>query len=208
MAYGPQGMTHHATEDLAIMRALPGMTVVAPGDTVEARLATRAILEQPGPCYLRLGKAGEATVHKLPPVFRIGRAIVVQDGSDVTLVSTGGILANVVQAAESLANDGIRARVLSMHTLKPLDRVAMLDAASATGAIVTVEEHSLIGGLGSAVAEVLAELGPRGTRFRSLAIPNYFASIGSQDHLRKEYGLTPEAISRSVHDVLASGKTQ
>ena len=203
-AYGTQGMTHHATEDLAIMRALPNMTVIAPGDPVETRLATRAIVNRPGPCYLRLGKAGEPVVHQTPPAFTIGKAITVREGSSVTLISTGGMLHNALQAAELLTQQRIQARVLSMHTLKPLDSDTVLAAARETGAIVTIEEHSVSGGLGSAVAQILAELPTRDIRFRSLGIPDMFMNIGSQEYLRALCRLTPHAISTMVCDMLAS----
>jgi len=201
-AYGAQGMTHHAIEDLAIMRALPNMTVVAPGDPVEAPLATRAIIEWPGLCYMRLGKAQEPVVHKTSPDFQIGKAIVVREGSDVTLITTGGILFNTVQAAEELARQGIQARVLSMHTLKPLDTEAVVAAAQRTKAIITVEEHSMIGGLGSAVAEVLAELGDSHTTFRRIGIRDEFCQqVGSQEYLRGIYGLSVDSIIEVVRSL-------
>jgi transketolase len=205
-AYSAQGMTHHATEDLAIMRALPNMTVVAPGDPVETALATRAIIEWPGPCYMRLGKAQEPVVHKTSPDFQIGKAIVVRDGSDVTLIATGGILFNTVQAADELAQQGIQARVLSMHTLKPLDTEAVLAAAQQTKAIITVEEHSLIGGLGSAVAEVLAELGNSHTTFRRIGIKDEFCQqVGSQEYLRGIYGLSVDGIVDAIELLIGRG---
>jgi transketolase len=202
LAYGAQGMTHHATEDLAIMRALPNMTVVAPGDPVETALATRAIIEWPGPCYLRLGKAGEPIVHKTSPNFQIGKAIVVRDGSDVTLIAAGGILYNTVQAAEELAQQGIQARVLSMHTLKPLDTEVVLTAAQQTKAIITVEEHGIIGGLGSAVAEVLAEMQGNFRPFRRLSVGDSFLRVtGDQEYLRQACGLSTEAICKAVQAI-------
>jgi len=201
-AYGTQGMTHHATEDLAIMRALPNMVVVAPGDPVETRLATRAIVNYPGPCYLRLGKAGEPVVHQTPPAFTIGKAITVREGNSVTLISTGGMLDNVIQAAELLEQQRIQARVLSMHTLKPLDSEAVLAAARETGSIVTVEEHSVVGGLGSAVSETLSKVMSKGIHFRSLGMSDRFADIGSQECSRRSYRLTPQGISSAVQDML------
>jgi transketolase len=201
-AYGAQGMTHHATEGLAIMRALPSMTVVAPADPVETRLATRAIVDWTGPCYLQLGKASEAVVHQTPPAFNIGKAITVREGSDVTLITTGGILFNAVEAAEQLARQGIQARVLSMHTLKPLDTEAVLAAVQQTKAIITVEEHSLIGGLGSAVAEVLAELGNSHITFRRIGIKDEFCQqVGSQEYLRGIYGLSVDGIVEVVRSL-------
>jgi len=204
-AYGSMGPTHHATEDLAVMRALPGMTVVAPGDPVEARAATRAVKDYPGPCYLRLGKAGEPTVHRAPIDFQIGKAILMRQGGDATLISTGGILLPTVRAAERLAKEGIEARVLSMHTLRPLDTEAVLAAARETRAILTVEEHSIIGGLGSAVSEVLAEADDNKAAFRRIGIPPEFSPhIGSQEYMRSRHGLTEEAIAARVAGLLKS----
>jgi transketolase len=187
-AYGAQGYTHHGVEDLGIMRMLPGMTVVAPGDPIETRLATRAIAATAGPCYLRLGKAKEPVVHDREPEFRLGEAIVVRPGRDATLISTGGMLEESVAAAARLAAGGIDARVLSMHTIKPLDAGAVLRAARETGAVVTVEEHSVTGGLGSAVAEVLAEAGSPG-RFRRFGMPDRLShEVGKQESLRRRAG--------------------
>jgi len=201
-SYGAQGMTHHATEDLAIMRALPNMTVVAPGDPIETALATRAIIEWPGPCYLRLGKAREPVVHQTPPDFQIGKAITMRDGSDVTLITTGGILFNAIQAAEQLTRYGIQTRVLSMPTLKPLDTKTVLAAAQQTKAIITVEEHSIIGGLGSAVAEVLAESGNSQITFRRIGIKDEFCQqVGSQEYLREAYSLSVEDIVDAIRSL-------
>lgn len=203
LAYGALGMTHHATEDLAIMRALPNMTVVAPGDPVEAALATRAVSQWPGPCYLRLGKAGEPVVHRTPPDFQIGKAIMVRNGSDMTLIVTGGILYNSVQAAARLADQGIQARVLSMPTLKPLDAQSVLAAAQETGNIITVEEHSIIGGLGGAVAEALAESSNSSIAFKRLGINDSFCSqVGSQEYLREAYSLSAEGIAGEALQLL------
>lgn len=205
-AYGAQGMTHHATEDLAIMRALPSMMVVAPADPVETRLATRAIVGWPGPCYLRLGKASEPVVHQTPPAFNIGKAITVREGKDVTLITTGGMLFNAMQAAERLARQGIQARVLSMHTLKPLDTEAVVTAVQQTKAIITVEEHSIIGGLGSAVAEVLAESGNSHITFKRIGIKDEFCrQVGSQEYLRAIYGLSIDGIVDAI-ELLMEGE--
>ena len=183
-AYGPQGYTHHGVEDLGVMRVLPGMTVVAPGDPVEARLATRMIAQWDGPCYLRLGKANEPLVHRDEPEFARGRAIEVRSGGDATLISTGGMLKECVETAARLAVEGIAIRVLSMPTIKPLDEDAVLRAARETRAVVTVEEHSIVGGLGSAVAEVLAESSET-CRFRRFGVPDRLQrAVGSQEYLR------------------------
>ena len=156
LAYGTHGYTHHGIEDLAVMSAFPNMTVMAPGDPVETVLAVQAMLRTPGPCYLRLGKGGEPSVHATPPDFRIGAAIRMREGTDVTLVSTGAMLPDAIAAADALAAEGMSAAVLSMPTVKPLDGAAILAAARATPLLVTIEEHSVHGGLGSMVADCLA----------------------------------------------------
>ena len=184
-AYGPQGYTHHGLEELAVLRALPNMTVVAPGDPTEARLATQAIARHDGPCYVRLGKAGEPIVHPTEPAFELGQAIVARPGDDITLIATGSMLKDTLAAAERLSGVGVSARVLSMHTLKPLDADAVCAAASETAAILTVEEHSITGGLGSAVADVLAAFDDAHPRFAKLGTPDRVCHrIGSQAYLR------------------------
>lgn len=200
LIYGALGSTHHVTEDLAIMRSLPGMTVVAPGDPIEAALAVRATAGQQGPCYLRLGRTGDPEVHGIAPGdFQIGKALKLREGGDIALIATGGMLHNTVQAAQQLAQQGVEPCVLSMHTIKPLDETAVLSAAAETGAIVTVEEHSVIGGLGSAVAEVLSEEIGQSIAFMRIGIPDEFcAEVGSQEYLRKAYSLSVEGIVSST----------
>jgi transketolase len=200
LAYGALGFTHHATEDLAVMRALPDLVVVAPGDPMEANAATLAIHEHQGPCYLRLGRAGENAVHASPPSFCLGKALTVRAGDDLTLISTGGGLSEVAAAAERLAQANLSARVLSMHTLKPLDVAAVLQAAVETRAIFTVEEHSVTGGLGSAVAEVLLEaLVPHPVIFRRLGLREPYGHLaGEQTFLRRQQGLGAEEIAQRV----------
>lgn len=201
--YGAMGATHHAIEDLAVMRALPGLLVVAPGDPIEARAATRAVIEYSGPCYVRLGKAGEPVVHTSPINFELGKAIHMREGRDATLISIGGILQNTVRAAERLAKKGIETRVLSMHTLKPLDVEAVLAAARDTEAIFTVEEHSILGGLGTAVAEVLAETEGIRAPLKRIGVPPAFSPhIGSQEYMQQCHGLTDEAIALTVAQTL------
>ena len=202
-AYGALGATHHATEELGVMRMMPGMVVVAPADPIEARAATRAVIAWPGPCYVRLGKAGEPDVHPGPIDFQLGRAIQVRDGRDVTLISTGSMLKAAVGVARRLAEKGTEARVLSMHTLKPLDEEAVLAAARETRAVVTLEQHSVLGGLGGAVAEVLAEApGPK-VPFKRIGLPSAFSPhAGSQDYLERLHGLTEEPILDAVERLL------
>jgi len=199
-AYGSLGATHHATEDLAIMRALPEMSVVAPGDPEEAAAATEAVAAHDGPCYLRLGRAGEQKVHDRPIHFQWGKAIQVRQGSDITLISTGGMLQTAVETADALSHRGLQARVLSMHTLKPLDENAVLTAARETSAVFTIEEHSIIGGLGSAVAEVLAEASDHEVVFKRFALPSAFAcKSGSQEYLRAHFGLGVNSLSGAIY---------
>ena len=204
LGYGALGVTHHATEDIAVMRALPRMTVVAPGDPLEAELATRALVEQPGPGYLRLGKSGEPLVHKPGVSFRLGAAIRVREGGGVTLISTGTMLYNTLRAGERLSQQGIQARILSMHTVKPLDTDAVIAAARETDAVFTIEEHSILGGLGSAVAETLAESGLR-VCFKRLGIPPAFTTVvGRQEYLKDAYSLSVDGIVNRVETSLRS----
>lgn len=198
-AYGSLGITHHATEDLAIMRALPAITVVAPGDPGEVAAATRAIAALPGTCYLRLGRGGEPRVHEGPVDFAIGKAIRLYGGADIAIFATGAILKPAADARQALQAAGLDVALYSMHTLKPLDRTAVEEAARTAKLIVTVEEHSITGGLGSAVAEVLAQLpGPKAD-LRIIGLEAGFSSIvGDQEYLRRTYGLSAEAIAAKV----------
>jgi transketolase len=202
-SYGAMGASHHAVEDLAIMRALPEILVMAPGDPIETRHATRALVNYSGPCYLRLGKAGEPIVHKGEIDFQIGTAIRVREGRDVTLITTGSLLHTTVAVSETLAARGIEARVLSMHTVKPLDDAAVLAAARETGAIVTLEEHSIVGGLGGAVAEVLAESEGPHVPFRRIGLPSGFSPhIGTQEYMQARHGLDAGSVAESLSVML------
>ncbi|MHB8499962.1 MAG: transketolase family protein [Candidatus Acidiferrales bacterium] len=208
LAYGALGATHHATEDLAILRSLPRMVVVAPGDPVETEAATRAVTAHAGPCYLRLGRAGEANVHHGQIHFQLGKAIQVRDGKDLTLISTGGLLETAVRVAESLRHTGLRTRVLSMHTVKPLDSDAILAAARETGAIFTLEEHSRVGGLGGAVAERLAEVSEGAILFKRFGLPSAFCSVaGTQEYLRAQHGLSVESLAVAIRSKLEKNRT-
>jgi transketolase len=203
LGYGSLGVTHHATEDIAVMRSLPNMTVVAPGDAIEVELATRALAAQPGPAYLRLGRSGEPRVHHSEIDFQIGKAITVREGEDVCLIAAGGLLFNAIESAELLSRKGIEARVLSMHTIKPLDIEAILAATRETQAIFTIEEHSILGGLGSAVAEVLAESAERKVVFKRLGLPPTFTNeVGNQDYLLSKYSLSPQGILATLEPIL------
>lgn len=201
--YGPLGISHHATEDLAIMRALPNLVIVAPGDITETALATKAIYEHQGPCYLRLGRGGEPTVHQKDPVYEIGKAIPVFAEGDVALLSTGGILKNSVESRRILENTGIRSAVYSMHSLNPLDRQIIEQLSHSSRLIATVEEHSVVGGLGGAVAEILAELpSPRAPLVRVGLTEGFSCEVGDQEYLREVYGLSPEAIAKRIRNAM------
>ncbi|MBE6964624.1 MAG: transketolase [Ruminococcaceae bacterium] len=203
VSYGPLGMSHHSTEDIAIMRALPNMVVVVPCDNFEAEAATRAMIEYDGPLYYRCGYKGEKDIHSGPVDFKLGRAITVREGSDVTLMFAGPVGLNVVKAADNLAKEGIFCRIVSMHTIKPIDRDAIIDAAKNTGGIITIEEHNLSGGLGSAVAEVICDSGVAPKKFKRIALPDVnVALIGHQEWIRSQYGMDAEGIAKQIKNAL------
>jgi transketolase len=202
-SYGPNGPTHHALEDIAVMRALPNMAVVCPGDPAETELAVMAAAARGGPVYLRIGRAGDPVVHRAPPSFQIGQAITMREGRDCTLISTGNILPVALDAADRLRAGSISCGVLNMHTVKPLDEAALRVRSRETRALFTIEEHSRIGGLGSAVAEWCAAnhiLGPR----LSFGAHDAFAPLtGSQTYLRASNGLTAEHVVEMIVAQLA-----
>ncbi len=189
-SYGAYGHTHHGLEDIGILRTLPNMVILAPGDPVEAELSVIAMIKHKGPVYLRLGKAGEPMLHKKKPDFKIGKGIVMRDGKDVTIIASSTML----EAALKIPH----ARIISMPTIKPIDEKIILDSAKKTKVIVTLEEHSVIGGLGSAVAEVLAESG-LSVKFKRIGVPDRFTKvIGLQDYMRKANGLDRESIIKVI----------
>lgn len=199
--YGSLGMSHHATEDIAMMRALPNVTVVAPGDLVEAACATKAIYETPGTCYLRLGRGGEKQIHESIENFEIGKAIKIQDGEKVAIFSTGAIFDEVDEACKVLGEDGIVPTVYTFPTVKPIDRDVILECASKYDTIITVEEHNLSGGFGSAVAEVLAEQDSKNAKLVRIALDDrYSCIVGSQNYLRQQYSIDSKAIIEKVKE--------
>jgi len=202
--YGALGMTHHATEDLSIMRSLPDMTVIAPGDPIETKHATRFLATGKGPAYLRLGRAGEPLVHSSPIDWQCGKIITVSEGTDLTIISTGGMLKTCTDVVEWLRTEKkMNARLLSCHTIKPLDQDAICCAASETGVIITVEEHSLIGGLGSAVAECLADSNIPCKQLKRIGLEsNICKHIGSQEYLLKQCGLDLDGIKNKIGQIL------
>jgi len=201
LVYGPAGVTHQTIEDVAVLSALPNMTIICPGDPVEAGAATREIASLPGPCYLRLAKSGEPVVHESEPDgFRIGRGIRLREGRDVALISTGSMLPEVVGAADILARNGLEPEVISMHTVKPLDEALVLDVANRCGTIATIEEHVARGGLGSAVGDTVLAAGA-GVRLLRFALPDAYAhEAGSQAYMRAKYGLTAAEIAGRILD--------
>lgn len=203
MAYGELGISHHSTEDLAIMRALPGLVALAPCDIPEARAAVHAMMAYQGPVYYRCGYKGEKDIHERPFHFEIGRAITIRDGGDATIFFTGTIGINAKLAVEELAEQQIHCRLVSMHTVKPVDREAVVAAARETGAILTLEEHNRCGGFGSAVAEVLMDENLMGVRFKRMALPDVNVSlVGSQSWLRDQYGLGVKDIAREIKQLI------
>lgn len=201
MAYASLGYSHHGVEDLAVMSALPQMTVVAPADPIETRAAVHALAATPGPAYLRLGKAGEPILHQATIPFTLGKGITLRSGPDLTLVSTGAALALTLDAARVLATQHIHATVISLHTLRPLDRELLLASAARTGALVTVEEHGP-GGLASIAALEIATHAP-GTRFRPVFLQGAPPAIaGSQEQLRAQMGLSLDSVLTAAHATL------
>lgn len=200
--YGSLGMSHHATEDIAIMRSLPNMVVMAPGDLTEAEAATKAITEYNGTCYLRLGRGGEKRIHEKIDNFQIGKAIKVKDGDKVAIFSTGAIFEEISQAVVLLNEHGINPSVYTFPTVKPIDREVILECAQKFDLIATVEEHNVIGGFGSAVAEVMAE-NPQKAKLLKIGLNDTYSSIvGSQNYLRSVFGIDAKGIVKSILNTL------
>ena len=196
--YGALGMSHHATEDLAVMRSLPDVAVFAPADKLEAAAVANAVAAYPGTCYIRLGRGGEPLVRESVENFTVGKALPVQAGSRVAIFSTGDIYSEVAKAKELLAQAGITPTVYTFPTVKPLDEDTVLSCAKTHDLIVTCEEHNILGGLGTAVAEVLAENATPARLVRLGITGSYCATVGTQPHLRKLYGLTGQQICERI----------
>ncbi|RTL90788.1 MAG: transketolase [Hyphomicrobiales bacterium] len=205
-SYGALGMSHFATEDLAIMRALPNMRVVAPTEKWEAQDLARDLAKTKGPAYLRLDKDAGGVARPDGERARLGQARRVREGADATIIATGAILREALAAADSLAARGVECRIEAMHTIKPLDEAAILAAARETGGVVTLEEHSRIGGLASAVAETLLAAGARPDFFRSVALDDAYPSIvGDQAYLRRRHGMDATAVEAAIISALGEG---
>lgn len=202
LSYASLGPTHQSCEDIGFLRLLPHMQVICPGDATEVRLALRAALTQDEPLYLRLGKKGEPVVHRDEPTFATGRGIVLRDGREITLLSTGNLLPTAVTVAERLTAAGISVRLVSLHTVKPLDEPLLQDSFASSRLVVTLEEHSVHGGLGGAVAEWLADQPPRPARLLRIGTPDeFFHEAGGQNYARQRLGLDADSITRRVEEM-------
>jgi transketolase len=203
LCYGTAGFSHHATEDLAIMRALPGMVVAAPADPLEAAQITRLAITVPGPFYIRLGKNKEPMIHASPPELHVGEPVCLnQSGGEITLVSTGTLVSEVLRSAEVLKSSGIDARVLSMPFVKPIDCKKFLHFLGGCRLVLVVEEHTAFGGLGSAIAEMLAEASLN-IKLSRIHLPEFINSIGSQQELRHILGLDAHSIANHAMKIFA-----
>ncbi|WP_072524390.1 transketolase family protein [Clostridium sp. Marseille-P3244] len=199
ISVGEDGATHQCNEDIALMRTIPGMVVINPSDDVEARAAVRAAYEHQGPVYLRFGRLAVPVINDRPDYkFELGKGVVLREGKDVTIIATGLPVNNSLEAAEKLASEGIEAKVINIHTIKPLDEDLIIAAAKETGKVVTVEEHSVIGGLGSAVCDVLSEKLP--TKVMKIGINDVYGESGPALELLKKYGLDADSIYRRIKE--------
>lgn len=203
ISVGEDGATHQCNEDIALMRSIPGMVVINPSDDVEARAAVRAAYEHEGPVYLRFGRLAVPVINDRPDYkFELGKGVVLREGKDVTIIASGLPVNNCLEAAEKLAADGIDAKVINIHTIKPLDEELVVSAARETGKVVTVEEHSVIGGLGSAVCDVLSEKAP--TKVMKIGINDTFGESGPALELIKKYELDAESIYEKIKEFCSS----
>ena len=199
ISVGEDGATHQCNEDIALMRAIPGMVVINPSDDVEAHAAVAAACEYEGPVYLRFGRLAVPVINDRPDYkFEIGKGVTLREGKDLTIIATGLPVAASLEAAEMLEKDGISAKVINIHTIKPLDTVLIIAAAKETGKVVTVEEHSVVGGLGSAVCECLSEHAP--TPVMRIGIQDVFGESGAAVPLLHKYGLDAEGIYNKVKE--------
>ena len=202
ISVGEDGATHQCNEDIALMRVIPGMTVINPCDDVEARAAVKAAYEMEGPVYMRFGRLAAPVINDENNYkFEIGKGILMRQGSDITIVATGLMVSYALEAAEKLAADGINAEVINIHTIKPLDEDIIVESAKKTGKVVTVEEHSVIGGLGSAVCDALSSKLP--TKVTKLGVQDVFGHSGPAVELLKEFKLDGEGIYQQVKETLA-----
>ena len=199
LSYASLGPTHHSCEDVGILRCFPNLTILCPADAMEVGPAIEAAIACPGPVYIRRGKMGEPVIHEKPPCFEVGRGLILSEGDDVCLLGMGTMTATALDAAKLLHAQGISARVVSMQTVKPLDEALLHESFARYGVVAVVEEHSVIGGLGSAVAEWLARGGPRRGVLEAIGTPDAFISeAGSQQWMRERCGLTPQIVAERI----------
>lgn len=199
--YSALGPTHHSTEDLGGLRALPNLTIICPASPLEVKKATRAAYEYEGPVYLRLGTNREPEIYEGDYEFEIGKAVTLRDGKDVTLIGTGSILKEVLDAAEQLSADGINTRVIDVHTIKPIDKETIIKAIEETGKIITVEDHNIVGGLGSAVAEVIAQYG-KSVQFKTMGLMGFSNGYGTYEQVREQNELGKNRIRETICSML------
>jgi transketolase len=207
LSYGVLGASHHATEDIAVMRAMPNMKVIAPNDAIETKLAVRGIIKSGGPAYLRLDRGSEINVHPSENIdFELGKSIRLKPGKDVAIIATGGLLGMAMNSAQILEESlDISCAVISMHTIKPIDSEAINKLCKEVPLIVTLEEHSLVGGLGSAVAEVIVDSGIQGAVLKRIALPsNFIRTVGSQSYLREINGITDKSVVEQIRSYVNS----
>lgn len=205
LTVGEDGASHQTVEDISLMRSIPNMVVISPADAVETEAAIKAIADYNGPCYVRLGRAAVNVINDADTYkFEIGKGVVLSEGKDVTIVATGIMVDAALEAKEILAKEGITSKVINIHTIKPIDSQLIVEAAKETGTIVTVEEHSIIGGLGSAVAEVISEKYP--VPVLKVGVKDVFGESGKPDELLKGYGLTADDIVKKVKEAITLKK--
>lgn len=201
LTVGEDGASHQAIEDISIMRSIPNMTVICPSDDVETMAAVKAVADYNGPVYLRLGRSSVPTINDEKSYnYKIGKAVTLKEGSDVSIFATGIMVSKAIEAAEALKGEGINAEVINVHTIKPIDSEAIISSAKKTGAVVTCEEHSIIGGLGSAVCEVICENIP--VPLKRVGVNDTFGESGKPLDLLEKYGLTVENIIKSTKEVI------
>jgi transketolase len=202
--YGAQGTTHHVIEEIGILRTLPNMTVICPADPIETEKAVRATMRLNGPAYIRIGRNNEPVITESNYDFQIERGVIIRDGKDVSVITYGPVINNILSVAEKLKKENISVRVINMHTVKPIDVEIIKRCSEETKAILTVEEHNIIGGLGSAVAEILSEvINSKHTRFKRLGLYDKFCTIhASYIDLQEEYGLGVTGIEDSIKNLL------
>jgi transketolase len=196
LTYDQLGATHHSIDDVALIRTIPGVTIINPGDPVTIKKAVHAMINHTGPCYLKIGNPKMPVIYPEDVDFKLGKGIVIRDGHDVALIATGTVLSKAYTAAELLEKEGVSVRLIDLHTLKPVDRDLVLSAAKETGRIVTVEEHFIAGGLGSIIAEICSQEYP--VKMKMIGIGDNWASNGPYEELLRQHGLQPDQIKDTV----------